>query len=145
MESIGSGDKRLPEYLKSLYVTIIHFFSDSVYLPVLQSCTSMIMKLLTTKQVITAQSAASSSASPGNPNTSAAQNSPAPAEIMTILSTILAGIAKLKNHLSSDFVLRGLNQSPNLVLVCKEARRTAAKAIQVAMFPSTVDVWVVYC
>lgn len=108
MESIGRDDKKLPERVKDLFMLQLEYLVDGLFLPLSQACTTMLLKVAATRP--------QSSTLP-------------PMEFLGVLSTLYSGVSRLKTHFEEVYV-KPLSSQPNLILVCKEARRNALRVLE---------------
>ena len=108
MENIGRDDKKLPARIKELYLLQLGFLIDGVFFPYVQACTTMLLR--------SAVSAPKNSVLP-------------PLEYIQALAAVYAGVALLKKNFT-DVFLHSMQDLPNLVQMCKDARRNALKPLE---------------
>lgn len=108
MENICRDDKKLPARIKELYLLQLGFLIDGVFFPYVQACTTMLLR--------SAVSAPKNSVLP-------------PLEYIQALAAVYAGVALLKKNFT-DVFLHSMQDLPNLVQVCKDARRNALKPLE---------------
>lgn len=107
MESIGRDDRKLPVCAKDLFIIHLSFLTDGLMIPWSRACTTMLLKICATK---------------------AANTSLPPMDLLPAVVALIYGKNQIKTHFDTTF-MRALSTSPNLVVVCKEARRKTFKNI----------------
>jgi hypothetical protein len=110
MENIGRDDKKLPARIKELYLLQLGFLIDGVFYPYVQACTTMLLR--------SAVAAPKNSVLP-------------PLEYIQALATVYSGVTLLKKNFDDVFA-PSMTSVPNLVVVCKEARRNSLKPLESA-------------
>ena len=108
MENIGRDDKKLPARIKELYLLQLGFLIDGVFFPYMQACTTMLLR--------SAVAVTKNSVLP-------------PLEYIQALAAVYAGVALLKKNFN-DVFLNSMQSLPNLVQLCKEARRSTLKPLE---------------
>lgn len=107
MESIGRDDRKLYNSLKDLFMLQLNFLSDGLMIPWAKACTNFLLKICSTK---------------------AANSSLPPMDLLPAVTSLIYGKNQIKIHFEDTF-MRSLTSSPNLVVVCKEARRNTFKML----------------
>lgn len=110
MESIGRDDKKLPAMVKDLYFILLNFLVSGLFIPWSNACTTLLLKSAAAK-----------------PQASALP----PMEYLSVLGVLYKGVAGLKSRFQEVFV-RPLSAMPNLIAVCKEARRGILMGLEVS-------------
>jgi Exocyst complex component Sec10 len=108
MESIGRDDKNLAMHLKDLFILQLSFMVDGIFLPWTQACTIMLLKHSGSKTV-----------PPTLP----------PMEFLDALSALQMGVNRLKSHFDDTFA-KPIGTMPNVVVFCKESRRSSIKVVE---------------
>jgi len=108
MENIGRDDKKLPARIKEIYLLQLGFLIEGVFYPYIQSCTTMLLR--------SAVAAPKNSVLP-------------PLEYIQALAAVYAGVSLLKKNFG-DVFMSSMASLPNLVVVCREARRSALKPLE---------------
>jgi hypothetical protein len=110
MENIGRDDKKLPILVKDLFVLFLEFLVDNLFISMTNHCSSVLLKLVNGR--------------------SQTHISLPEMEYLQLLGVILAGVQKLQK-LFDGVILRNLSLQPNLILICKEARRKSIKMLDI--------------
>lgn len=108
MENIGRDDKKLPARIKELYIFQLGFLIDGVFFPYIQACTTMLLR--------SAVAVNKHSVLP-------------PIEYIQALAAVYAGVSLLKKNFD-DVFMSSMAAVPNLIVVCKEARRNSLKPLE---------------
>eukprot|EP01038_Epipyxis_sp_PR26KG_P005958 gene5958-8211_t len=120
MESIGRSDtKKLPLYLKELFLLSLGFIIDGILLPCANSITTLLLK---------STGNALKSSSSGGSNSS--YNTPPYQDFFNYLSCVSQSVIKITSHYDIQFS-KSLSILPNISLVCKESRKYAFKKLEI--------------
>lgn len=110
MENIGRDDKKLPIIIKDLFVLFLEFLVDNLFISMTNHCNNVLLKIVNGR--------------------SQSHISLPEMEYLQVLGVIHSGVHKLQILFDGTFI-RNLSQQPNLILICKEARRKSLKILDI--------------
>lgn len=108
MESIGRDDRRLPTFIKDLFILHNGFICNGLIIPFTKASINLLLKIISNKKQ---------------------SNTTLPTfDLLSIVTALCYGRARIKSHFEEIFV-RPLSAVPNVIAICKENMKKTSQAL----------------